>query len=220
MIVALVSQKGGVGKSTTAIAIACEWSARGERVLLVDADPQGTVRTWAAVAAEAGGQPPAVVAMGQGMHGPSQLPRVAAGFSRVVIDCPGRNDPIVRSALMVSDLAILPAAPSPADAWALAETLQLVRDAQTLRPELRAVGLLTRVQSRTTVGRSARTVIASAGVEVLRAVLSSRVAYVEALAAGQGPAQYAPGDTVRLEIEKLVDEVEELFTEEEQSHVA
>jgi Mrp family chromosome partitioning ATPase len=49
-ILAFAGQKGGAGKTTTAIATACEWQARGRRVLLVDTDPQGSTRTWADVA--------------------------------------------------------------------------------------------------------------------------------------------------------------------------
>jgi chromosome partitioning protein len=222
MIVALVSQKGGVGKSTAAIAVACEWASRGERVLLVDADPQATLLTWAAVASEASRQPPAVVAMGAGMHAPSQLPRVGAAFDRIVIDSPGRSDATVRSALMVAGLAVLPVGPSPADAWALASTVQLVRDAQTLRPELRAVALLTRLSPRTALSRSTRGVVQAAGVDVLRSILSARVAYAEALAAGQGPGEY--DGRCRVEVQRLTDELEQLAdvaqAQQETAHVA
>ena len=50
MIIAITGQKGGVGKSTTAVCLAVAALSRGMRVLLVDADPQGTVRTWGEVA--------------------------------------------------------------------------------------------------------------------------------------------------------------------------
>ena len=40
-VIALCGQKGGTGKTTTAIAVAAELYARGQRVLIVDADPQG-----------------------------------------------------------------------------------------------------------------------------------------------------------------------------------
>ena len=85
MIVALTGQKGGVGKSTLAICIASELLARRHKVLLVDADPQGTVRTWGEVAAEAGQPQPSIVAMGSTMHRPEQLPTVRQGYDDVVI---------------------------------------------------------------------------------------------------------------------------------------
>jgi chromosome partitioning protein len=209
--IALTGQKGGVGKSTTSICVASEWATRGRSVLVVDADPQQTASTWAAVAGEAGRQPPAVIAMQQPtMHRDGQLARVAASFERIVIDCPPRSDAIQRSALMTADVAVLPCGPSAADAWALAASIELVREAMALRPALRAFVLLTRVQRGTAIGRGAREVVEQAGLPILRSVLTYRVAYAEALAAGQGVAAYAPADVARLEIERLVDELDEL----------
>ncbi len=207
MIIALTGQKGGVGKSTVAIAIATELIARGRKVLLVDADPQGTSRTWGEVASEAGQPLPTIVAMGGTMHRPEQLPRVAAGYDVVVIDCPPRHGEIQRSALMVADLAVLPCGPSAADAWALTTSVELVTEARTLRSNLQACIVITRKQSRTALGKGARDVLAATGLPVLRTELGYRVAFAEALGAGQGVTAYAPRDAAADEVRSLVDEV-------------
>ena len=46
MIVALLNQKGGVGKTTLALHLAGRWAGKGRRVLVVDADPQGSALDW------------------------------------------------------------------------------------------------------------------------------------------------------------------------------
>jgi chromosome partitioning protein len=214
MIIALVGQKGGVGKSTTAACIAALAHRQGKRVLLVDADPQGTLRTWAEVAAEAGRPMPDVVAMDANMHRPEQLPAVAESYELTVIDCPPRHGAILRSALMVADLAILPSGPSAADAWALTSTLELVEDAKRLRPELAACVLITRKQRRTAVGKSARPLLESTGLPVLTAELGYRVAYQEAIAMGQGVNSFAPRDAASRELSNLLIELETFHGQE------
>lgn len=209
--IALTGQKGGSGKSTVAVSLAAEAMARGQKVLLVDADPQGTARTWGAVALEAGHPAPTVVSMGSDLHKPGQLPALLASFDLVVIDCPPRHAEVQRAALMVADLAILPSGPSAHDAWALAESIELVKAAQRLRPELEVRGLVTRKVPGTVIGKSAREALESAGVPLLKAELCFRVAYQEAPAAGLGVAQYAPGSEAAAEVRALTSEVLKLM---------
>ncbi len=215
MIVTLLGQKGGVGKSTTAICLAMEALERGSDVLLVDADPQGTVRTWNDVANERGEAVPTVIAMGASMHRPGQLDVIARRYDLTLIDCPPRHGDIQRSALMIADVALLPCGPSAADAWALTSSLEIVNEAQTLRDRLRSAIAITRKQGRTTLGKSARAVLEQSGVPVLGSELSYRIAYQEALAAGQGVAQYCPRDPSAHEVRALLAELERLVHAEE-----
>lgn len=206
-IIAFVSQKGGVGKSTLAVAVGWELHARGRRVLLVDADPQATVRVTGDVAAELSVPAPTVIQQGKDMHRPEQLPRLAEAFDHVVIDTPGRTSDVSRAALMVADVAVVPVGQSAADVWAATETVELIRQAQTLRPELRGFLMVTRKAPRTSLGQGARDVLASLGLPVLEAATTYRVAWQESLAAGKGAAQYAPRDAAALETRALVDEL-------------
>jgi len=207
VIVALTGQKGGAGKSTLAINIATELLARRHKVLLVDADPQGTVRVWSEVAAEAGQPLPSVVSMGSTMHRPDQLPTVSQGYDDVIIDCPPRHGDIQRSALMVADIALLPCGPSSADAWALAASIDLINEARTLRPELEVRIVITRKQGRTALGRSARGELVKSGIDLLKSEIGYRVAFAESLGAGQGVTAYAPKDAAAEETRALVGEL-------------
>jgi chromosome partitioning protein len=132
---------------------------------------------------------------------------VAEGYDLVIVDCPPRAGDVQRSALMVATLALLPCGPAAPDAWALASSLDVVREAQTLRPELVAAVLVTRKQGRTAIGKGARDVLEQSGLPVLRAELGYRVAYQEALAAGQGATGYEPLSEAANEVRALFGEV-------------
>lgn len=201
----LGGQKGGVGKTTISWALGLELQRRGLSVLLVDADPQGSLRTAAAEAREQGTEIPTVVAMGEGLHRDDQLPRLAAGFDRVVVDCPPAHGTILRGALMVADVAILPVSPSPVDVWALAGTVDLVANAQQFRPQMRAVVLVNRRDPRTALSRSMRETLEGQPMAVLGSELGMRVAYAEALMEGRAPTGQASQ-----EVRSLVSELEEL----------
>jgi chromosome partitioning protein len=114
MIIAVCGQKGGTGKTTTAYSIAAEMVSRGRKVLVVDADPQGSARTWVARALAEKHPAPTVIAMYETMYQPGQLEQFQGQFAVVVIDCPPghaeseRPVAIQRAALAVADLAILP----------------------------------------------------------------------------------------------------------------
>ena len=220
MIICLAGQKGGSGKTTTALNLAAHWHGQGRKVLLVDADPQGSARTWAEVALEMGRPSPTVVAMGVGLHQPDQLPTLAKGYDLVLVDCPPRHGKVLRSALMVADLALLPAGPSAMDAWALGETLDLIQEAQTVRPQLQAAILITRKASRTTLGRTAREAMEVGGVAVLSSELGYRVAFQESPAAGQGVVDYEPDGKAAQEIQALARELEDLLHLSGAQHVA
>lgn len=207
VIIAFAGQKGGSGKTTVATSIAAEGVSRGISVLLVDADPQQTSSTWGAVAAEAGLFAPTVIAMGATMHKQGQLPKVAGQYDLVCIDCPPRHNEVQRSALMVADLAVLPCGPSAADAWALAASVELVTEAQTVRPDLRGVVLITRKIARTALGKGARDVLTNCGLPVLRTELGYRTAYQEAMAAGKGVTGYATSTPAADEIRALFEEL-------------
>jgi len=207
VIVALVGQKGGSGKSTLAILLAAELMARGRRVLLVDADPQKTAVTWGDVAIEGGHKTPTIVALTGTLHQPQQLPQLAASYDHTFIDTPPRAGEIQRSALAVADLAVLPCGPTPAEAWAIAASVDTVRQAQEFRPELKARIVVNKRRSGTAAARGVRQALEATGIEVLAAELGLRQAFADALGAGLGVGAYAPRDLAAAELAALADEL-------------
>ena len=128
MIVALLNQKGGVGKTTLAGA----WARRGLRVTLIDADPQSSALDWPEQPARQGlPERFSIVGIARGtLH--REAPAIARRVDHVVIDG-SRLAALMRSALLASDLALLPVQPSPFDGWASADTLTLIDEARSYR---------------------------------------------------------------------------------------
>ncbi|MGY3530888.1 cellulose biosynthesis protein BcsQ [Bradyrhizobium embrapense] len=136
MIVALLNQKGGVGKTTLALHLAGEWALRGKRVML-DADPQGAALDWSQQRAREKVSPLfGVTGLARDtLH--REAPEVARTADHVVIDGPPRVTRLIRSALLAADLVLIPVQPSPFDGWASAEMLALLREARIYQSEAR-----------------------------------------------------------------------------------
>ncbi len=203
-ILSVVALKGGVGKSTLVTALAVELSQRQHKVLIADTDPQGTVLCWRAILGSAEVMP---------WPNPSHrdgFAKRAKEYDWTLIDTPPHAGPIMRAALVVADIALLPTIPGAADAWALGETIAVFLEAQKLRPELNGAVLLNRVSRRTALGAGARAALTDCGMPILKSELGLRVAYAEAMAAGKGPTTYASSSPAAGETRELVDELERL----------
>jgi chromosome partitioning protein len=208
MIVSLVSQKGGVGKSSLALAIAWELHARATRVLLADTDPQATARTAGELAAERGLDGPTTLVFGKDLSRPNQLPAVAKQFDHVVIDTPGKLTDVTTPVLMVSHVALIPIGPSPAELWSNADTITIVQAArESFNPDLRAAIAFVRNDPKTVLSTRVRDTLENGELPVLQTSISQRVAWREALLNGQGVAQYNPRDRAAKEVKALVDEL-------------
>ncbi len=111
-VIAILNQKGGVGKTTLAVHIATALARKKRSVLLLDANPQGSALDWAA--ARHGEKLFPVIGLPKSsIH--KELPAVAANFDVVLIDGPPRVYDVARSAIMASDLVLVPVQPSPYD---------------------------------------------------------------------------------------------------------
>lgn len=206
MIITFASSKGGVGKSTLCVNLAVELVARGQRVLVLDADPQGTVTTWGEVRGASNIDKPTVLAVGDNVR--QVVGELSRDWDAVLIDTAGRQSKRLAGALLASDLALMPATPAGPDIWAMQSSLDTVREVQELRPELRAA-IIVNGEQRTRLSAQARGALDDLGVPVIGS-LARRTAIAEAVTAGQGVTEREPRSAGAVEIRTLTDAVVEL----------
>lgn len=153
-LIALISQKGGSGKTTVAMQLAAGLVLAGHRVALADLDPQESASRWAESAPPETPFPAQLVRLqGKAKDMAKTLKPVANGVDVVVMDCPPSIEhPHTMNALELCDLALVPVVPSPTDLWATRGIERLILDRQRKRPALRGALLPNRVMRTSLAG--------------------------------------------------------------------
>ena len=196
-IVSLVTQKGGTGKSTLAVNLAVVAQEGGEKVLILDLDPQGTSAHWYATRAA---DTPAVInhnEAGQLEHTIASLKQ--AGFTLAIIDTPGSDSHATRAAMRVADLCLVPVRPSEADMKATEPTIKALSGLG--RPFAIVINQAPSTrQARLTLAVTLR--LSTAGA-VAPVALASRIDHQYAYALGLGVTEFSPKSKGAAEVAEL-----------------
>jgi chromosome partitioning protein len=204
MIIAMVHQKGGVGKTTLSINLAGELARDGHKVLYVDADPQGSGLDWS----EAREGEPLFSMVGMPkpiLH--KELPGLSAGYDFTIVDGPPRVSGVTRSILLCADLALIPVQPSPYDVWAAKEILEIAQEATTFNEKLKTAFVINRKIVNTAIGRDVEGALREYEIPVLESAIHQRVIFAESASVGKCVFEVDAKSTGTKEIESLKAEI-------------
>ena len=204
MIIGVLNQKGGVGKTTLSIGIAAELARQGARVLLIDADPQGSSLDWAA--AREGAALFSIVGLPRAtIH--KEIENLRQNYDHVVIDGPPRVTDLARSAIMASDIVVIPVQPSPYDIWAADDVVKLIAEAMVYKENLKSCFVINRKIVNTAIGRDVADVLGNYDLAVLNSTIAQRVIFAESAAQGKAIFEVDKDSSAVGEVEAVVNEL-------------
>jgi len=191
-IIAVINQKGGVGKTTISIQLAGAFTRAKLTTLLVDADPQGTATKWIQAAQE--GSPSSITAVSLAsargkLH--QEVKKFLDMYSVIIVDCPPNAESEAwRSVLSIADLAIVPVRPDPGDLLSSVDFVNAAaKIAEISNPALKMRFVASNIRNGTSLARAMRTDLEAIvpTVHLLENQLSQRIAF---------PSSFEYGDSV------------------------
>lgn len=207
-VITLATSKGGAGKSTLARALAAHWLGIGLRPALIDADPQRGLAARHNPDGPLGRVP---------MHEEPEervgdlIEEMKAKYRPVIVDTAGFRNRTAVTALVSSDLALIPLKPSAEDAEGAIATFDLIHELNSTperggRPIAVALVLTMTLRS-TLIARHVRRQLEEAGMPLLRAEMAHRVSYPEAGIEGLSPSVVEPDGAAARDIAAIVHEL-------------
>jgi chromosome partitioning protein len=203
MIISFVNQKGGVGKTTTAINLAIGLKKKNYNLVFIDADPQGSAVQWHAIE---GNKSFEILHHPSPIHA-TDIRQLSMNYDYVIIDAPPAIGDISKAILAVTDLAIIPLSPSALDVWSCWGTLKMIDEIRPLNSDIEVKLLINRKIPGTKIGRDSREAMKQFQMDVFNTELCQRVAFIDAMTSGVSVMQYAPHSKAAREIERLCEEI-------------
>lgn len=204
-VVALLNQKGGVGKTTLSLHLASALAGDSSRVLLIDADPQHSSLDWAAQRDESA--PFDVIGLPKPiLH--RQIATLGSNYDWIIIDGPPRVNELARSAIAASDLIVIPVQPSPYDVWAAKDIVDIIRECEITRPEVLYRFLVNRLFPKTVLANEVTDALAEFDMPIFNTIIHNRTEYAKSARIGMTALETKPGGVAAIEIRMLAKEIQ------------
>lgn len=208
MIILIGSQKGGCGKSTTAVNLCAELAGQGHDVVLVDADRQATAANWAMDRADN----PAlakVYCVQKYENIRDTLLDLNQRYGYVVADAAGRDSRELRTGMTAAHILIVPFRPSQPDLDTLPNMQDIIIGAKDINPSLKVYGLITMAPTNPIIHEEAdaRACLDDyPEIHLLTTLIRDRKVYRDAMSDGLGVVEM-DNPKAKAEIKSLVGEV-------------
>lgn len=206
MIISIINEKGGVGKTTLTSNLGRAIQKAGHTVLLIDSDPQGSLRDWAAAGEAITPAMPPVIAMDRAAMF-KDLATIGAGYDYVLIDGAPSVKELAVAAIKAANLVLIPVQPSPYDIWAAESLVELVKSRKEMGAKLEAAFVISRQITGTKLANDIREVLDGYGLPVLEHGTCQRVAYPSTAAKGLTAFEESPLTAAADEINQLAMEI-------------
>lgn len=211
VVIAVISQKGGVGKTTTSNNLAMAFFNIGNNVLLVDSDPQGSLRDWNE--ANNGSLLPVIGLDRETLA--TDLEAVKNGYDIIIIDGSPQSDKLASAAIKSADIVIIPTTPSPYDLWASADLVEIIKARQEVTDgKPMTFFLITQIIKNTKLGNEMQNTIKEYGLPVLKQGTTNLQVYKQTASNGETVYQDKDAKNAIKEMDNIRDELMEAYAKD------
>lgn len=208
MIIAILNQKGGAGKTTIAVNLSRALQQDNDKVLLVDSDPQGSARDW-----HAAGEGNLLTVVG--LDRPTldkDVKAISDGYRWTVIDGAPQLAHMAVAAIKCADIILIPVQPSPYDIWAAEELVEVIKARQQITDgKLKAAFVISRQITNTNLGKEIRSALNNYELPVFKNGTFQRIVYAKTAATGSTVLDVSPNNDAAIEIKQLAKELKEFI---------
>lgn len=211
-VISVLNLKGGSGKTTIATNLAIAFAMSGKKTLLIDTDKQESALDWYGKRSEDLANINCI-SLSDSKALKKQILAFCETYEIVIIDGAPQVDIMASISIMLSDLILLPVAPSPYDIWATEGMVERIENAQAVDDSIKAFFLINRDFSRTKISVEAVQALQKFSLPLLKTKIGNRTIYADSAIIGESVLDDTSNPKATTEINALYNEINQLFNQ-------